>query len=180
MVETGVDQSWLMFMAQFDVLLVNRATVERGVDQFALIRLLVLLVKRATVDKGVDQSWNTLAAQLLVLLVNWATVEMTTVLAPPPPRTQFDVLLVYCATVERETGFTSWDMNQLLVLLVKAATLLRPATFCRPDPSPMKAPPTICCEFKKPIVAAVIWVPPRTDQTPTWPAYSWAISKAFV
>jgi len=38
------------------VLLVNLATVERGVDQFALITLLVLLVNLATVDKEVDQS----------------------------------------------------------------------------------------------------------------------------
>ena len=118
MLDTGVDQSWRMFTAQFDVLLVNLATVERGVDQFALITLLVLLVKRATVLKGVDQSWKTLAAQFDVLLVNWATVEITTVLAPPPPTTQLLVLLVYCATVERETGVTCWVRIQLLVLLV--------------------------------------------------------------
>jgi len=43
-----------------------------------------------------------------VLLVNWATVEITTVLAPPPPRTQLLVLLVNWETVERETGVTCW------------------------------------------------------------------------
>ena len=31
--ETGVDQSWFAWTAQFDVLLVNWETVDTGVDQ---------------------------------------------------------------------------------------------------------------------------------------------------
>ena len=75
MVETGVDQSCRILEAQLLVLLVNLATVERGVDQFALITLLVLLVKRATVLRGVDQSCRIFEAQFEVLLVKAATVE---------------------------------------------------------------------------------------------------------
>jgi hypothetical protein len=57
-----------MFAAQFDVLEVNKATVETDVDQFWRVprdQLLVWPAAVLTLETGVDQSWKAPRDQLL-------------------------------------------------------------------------------------------------------------------
>ncbi len=98
-VESGADQFCRIFEAKLLVLLVKRASVEAAEDKLfesaGAAQFDVLLVKRDTVERGVDQFCRIFEAKLLVLLVNKASVEAADErLFERAGAAQFDVLLV--------------------------------------------------------------------------------------